>query len=421
MPNVISYRVRDYDAEHYVVESYSMALEDEINSYAVQETAPNYYIRTHTYLRRRSTFENQIRRLCAIFRYPPDFATDLRYEYPIDTFNAFLATHYFSLAPSAVPQNRLEHLNRLAYAYIDNHNRRVMRLMMEGQDNSAGYDRLWKKANTYLSKGIDRIECLNVGQANCSLGYHAADARPLAVFDLGVRSTGASRPYAENKLSQVDGKGIVVISHYDSDHIDGCRYLPKTAVNRIWILPFERKNHTPHERFLMNFVKRENCIFLNDVEYQYTPYNSALHSHTVGNVTVYQGNARKIDSCQSTHENARSLLCVVRKEKSILLPGDCLYEEFPKGFDVDYLMVPHHSCYYDKTITNIDLSKLEKIIVCAGPHKGHHHPNLTHIARLQPPCQAVYLMKHADFYFDGETVIGFPPITNTDLSYTVTL
>lgn len=422
MCNIMSYRVREYDKDNYVVESYSMKLEDEIKSYTQKETVHKYYIRTHSYIRNKHNFKEYIRKKCVALEDSFDFDVNILDENRIDKINTFLATHYFVSNDKRDYLEEIKKLNQLAKQYITEYNEKLLSSITETSDNSKLIKNKLKIAKRYLKNEIDRIECLNVGQANCSMGYHGEDNQPLAIFDLGVRSGNRSRRYVENRLGQVDGRGIVVISHYDSDHIDGCRYLGEKAADRIWILPQKRPNPTQYERMLFNFIKEENCIFLNDVKYTDIPYNDTLHSHIVGNLTIYQGNANKIDSCQSTSENARSLICVVEKEKSILLPGDSLYEEFPIEFDVDYLIVPHHSCYYDKAITNINLSKLKEIVVFAGPNKGYHHPDQTHIINLMKnQCKVIYLMNHTDFCFNDKKIVPFPQLVNQIPSYTIYL
>lgn len=117
-----------------------------------------------------------------------------------------------------------------------------------------------------------------------------------------------------------------------------------------------------------------------------------------------------MDSYQSTDKNARCLICLVsNNDRSMLLPGDSLYAEFPKTFRVNYMMVPHHSCRYDTNIINLDLDCLEELIVCAGPHSGYHHPNSTHLRRLKATAtNTTLLAKHNKFYYDGKSKVTNP-------------
>lgn len=276
-----------------------------------------------------------------------------------------------------------------------------------------------KKARHLLSKDISYIECLNVGQANCSLGFGKTDKNdPLAIFDVGAAGTS----HVKTKMRKATEKGIIVISHYDSDHINGWTNLSNAALQRIWVLPEPRPNPTSTEGRLLDAIAKENCIVRWNVDYTQQPFQRSSHVLELGNIAIYQGNCKKIDSDQSTDENARCLICLITGNQSMLLPGDCLYKEFPVSFSVDYMLVPHHSCCYTKDVTNINRQRLREIIVCAGPNLGYHHPDISHINRLRGrQCSVIYLMKHCRYYFDNKTEIQAPPIILTPRFHTVTL
>ena len=118
-------------------------------------------------------------------------------------------------------------------------------------------------------------------------------------------------------------------------------------------------------------------------------------------------------------------MCYIAGNKTALLPADTLYAEFPCGFSVDYLVISHHCCEYRDTISSgtLDLTKIEKVIIFAGGHKGYHQPNITHLNKLgfsKSDKRIVYLLKRA-IIFDGkvEETSWKPPIT--DPSYTIYL
>lgn len=411
--NVISLRVRDFDNDHFVVESYSMKLVDELAFY--KNSRINYYIRYNSYIKCKQNF------LEYIIRKYYDFDYVYQYNNNIEDLNAFLATHYFT---HGVPENLedINILNTLARDYIERHNLSIYN-SLDIKDDYGDVDSRLAKAQSLLQKEITRVECVNVAQANFTVGYESGENKPVAVFDIGINSSVTkSRRYAEQKLKQVDGNGIVVISHYDYDHINGYRYLGNDAPDRIWILPQRRLSPTPAERNLLSLLNPRNCIFLKDVDYSQTPFDAALHVLKIGNISIYQGNAKKIDSDQSTNENARSLICLIKKELSFLLPADCLYEEFPTRFNADYMVVPHHGCAYNKPIININSRKLKALIIFAGPHCGYKHPNLTHIQKLTSlRCDEIYLMNHQRYYFNGSTQVLAPGIVVTSPSFEINL
>lgn len=411
--NVISYRVREFDEYNFWVESYSMKVTDEIDSYV--HSNPDYHIRYNSYIKNKQQFLNYIRTKSSYFGYSYEPKQN------IDEINAFLATHYFMRgAPNNI--EAINRLNELAWEYIEKHNNAIIGLM-DPNNHSSSIDGQLHKAYLYLGTGITRIECINVGQANFSVGYDDVNNIPRVIFDIGIKSSvNNNRAYAKGKLKGLGREGIVIISHYDYDHINGYRYLSKDAADRIWILPAKRLSPTPAERNLLSLLKPANCIFLKDIDYANTPFDPASHILTIGNLSIYQGNAKKIDSCQSTSENARCLMCVVKNKKTILLPADCLYEEFPTSFNVDYLVVPHHSCYYDKPIKNMLLPALKELIIFAGPHSGYEHPDISHLNRLnQGGCQVIYLMNHGHYYFNNKNQIPTQAITLVSPSHNVTL
>ena len=364
---VVSYRVRELNNDQYVVEAYTMRLEDEISFYEMRYTA--YYIRYDSYVTGKDHFQAYIRRKCDDNWYDFGFISD---EEP---FNFFLATHYFPQRTLDRRDNRLERLNEYAQEFMEAYNE-----SLDNQDEGR-MEELLVKAKHYLHKGIDYIDCINVGQANFSIGYSRGDGltpdRACAVFDIGIKNGNAGRAYPKKQLEKLDGRGIVVISHYDSDHINGQQYITAGEIlDRIWILPERRCSPTPTERNLLVKLKSENCIFLKDIDYAKTPFNPGRHVLEIGNLKIYRGNAQKADAYQSTNKNARCLMCLIKKESSVLLPADCLYEEFPTSFQVDYMVIPHHCCFYDQTIKNVCISQLRRMIVFAGPNKGYHQRQL---------------------------------------------
>ena len=392
---VTSYRVREFNKSHFLVELYSMEFTDEMNSYT--ENRHNYYIRYNSFLKEKRRFQNDIIEKSRLHEY--EFEGNENDMNDIDTFNFYLATHYFMHKTSDSYDHfnyQLSKLNEQANKYMREHNRSILEDSYATDISNARETSCTQlsRASSLLRAGISHIECVNVAQANFSIGYDNSDGNPLAVFDIGIRcKVSNTRSYAISKLQQIDENGITVISHYDFDHINGYRYLRPCAADRIWILPEKRLSPSSAERGLLALLKPENCIFLKDIDYSTTPFNRSMHTLKIGNLTIFQGNAKKIDTNQSTDENARSLICLVKKNRSILLPADCLYKEFPTNFDIEYLIIPHHGCSYEGPISNINNQSLKKLVICAGPHLGYKHPNIAHIQKLiNPNCQAIYLM-----------------------------
>lgn len=315
----------------------------------------------------------------------------------LDSFNQFLAMHYFPVKKPHYSVEDLNKLNEAASKYIPEYNDQLSKnFKTEPLQNFFLKASYVNKSTTFSNSlcvegtpiqlnNIVRVECINVGQGNFSVGYDESNVA-CAVFDIGVRRT--SRKFATNKLMQLQDQGIVVISHYDADHISGYQFLNTANPNimgRTWILPEPRTNPTSMERNLLELLKsnsNNHCIFLQNRDYTQKPFDALQDMATIANLHIYQGNCQKVDPNQSTKENARSLICLIQDKYSILLPGDSLYHDFPTNYAVDYLVIPHHCCEYDSNIINLDTKQLKKAIICAGPNKKHHHPNKTHFQKL---------------------------------------
>lgn len=409
---VTSYRVRDFDETHYVVETYTMRFCDEWLSYAASpdpsfaDGVPDpsyyrYYIQYRSTLRTRGAFQRFLLEQCSRHNYYDryDNSWDLG---DTERLNFFLATHYFVQGISGPYDNEtvlnaLNALNERADQYMRSYDS-TLRERPYRVDTDAQLSR----ARALLGGGIAQVACMNVGQANCSIGCRD-DGHPCAVFDIGVRSSNLGVPnrnHVKRILSELDEHGIVVISHYDFDHINGYRHMSPQAADRVWVLPERRPSPSPAERSLLTLLRPQNCIFLPNVEYDKTPFDPNRHVLRIGNLDIYQGNGKKVDPFQSTDENARSLLCFIKRRASLLLPADCLYEEFPTTFAPEHLAVPHHACFYDKPPAHIDASRLKELIVFAGPHRRYGHPDLAHINLYSQPAKTIYLTNNSKFCFD---------------------
>lgn len=398
--NVISYRVYEISEDSCLVEVSVMKYEDEWRFY--QEARTVYPIQTNTYKKNIDDFNRQMQEKCNIHGY------DFPLNSSLEEKNAFLAEHYFvnirkydeSIAAA------LDRLNERAIEFQADYNTRYFgderNISAEESKNSM----LLEQAVMKIGNGISTIECMNVGQGNFSIGYDA-QKDPRAVFDIGIPAQ--CKTFLKNKISKLQKDGIVVISHYDSDHIRGFKLLPVSVKERIWILPERRKSPTITERNFLEWLGDDHGIFLKNINYAKVKFDIRKHTVQIGNIRIFQGNEKKRDNNQSTDENARSLICQISGKKKALLPADTLYKEFPTGFSkVNYLVVPHHCCEYKGSISNneLDLGKIEKVVVFAGKNNRYHHPNITHLQCLgcTRPDKVEYLLKTPGL-FDGKNTV----------------
>ena len=405
---VLSIHLQAQTDGRYLVEHNILEIEDALEAF--EASACSGYIRYQTYLMTADHLREYLLEKCRLNDY--EYSAQEGDVPDEDAWNSFLFTHFFRTKTYDRGQALILRLNSLSQTYL--HHYEQLRTTLPPFDinsnhheDTGGTDprilaQLAKNCHNFISK----IECMNIGHGNFSVGYNDA-MQPLAMFDIGMYSS--SRDYSKLKVNSLDEHGISVISHYDYDHICGVRFLDgvpgKPTKKRLWILPELPKTPTITAKMLLDFLeegKNGNCIFLPDINYAQTPFDPNHHVLSIGNTDIYRGNEKAIDHNQSTSENARCLICLITgHQKKMLLPGDALYDDFPVQFSVDYLLIPHHGCRYHPSISaaKFDVNALQRRIVCAGPPNKKKHPNITHLRCLgSTPANTVLLADEVHFY-----------------------
>lgn len=242
------------------------------------------------------------------------------------------------------------------------------------------------------SDSINHICLFNAGQACFSAGYinYSDDfnwdnedlVSPTFVFDLGLRGSNV-RPLIVNLLENLSFFGYVIISHYDYDHINAIKYLNSEAIKyRTWYLPNPDNLCKPSILAFFNKLSSSNIKIIPDNYDNSKPIK-------IGNITIYKGLKPKKDRHQSTNDNSGGLIVMIKSEidtnyeKKMLIPGDALYQDFPIDFSnemIEYLVIPHHCCYYDVPIQNINIENIKKVFIPVSKgHIGYRHPSINHL------------------------------------------
>lgn len=220
------------------------------------------------------------------------------------------------------------------------------------------------------------LRVYNVGQANCSCLLEKEI--PHTLFDIGC----ARRNYSLQKLIRNLNNANIIISHFDSDHINYFHFLFNQKNEKINIyFPFKSDLNflPPHELFviLSSMIMGYNLIPVNLTSDNFI---------NASGIKIYQGHyARKVAKF-ITIQNAESLICYFKlKGENVLIPGDALYDNFPIKFEATYLIAPHHGCKYqcEGKLPNIDEDIIKNVFIFCGPNKKYHHPNLTHIKHFK--------------------------------------
>jgi hypothetical protein len=315
--------------------------------------------------------------------YPFPYNQDLLQDvFDQDEVNAYFWNHPLSFgAINTTLSSKIEDF----YSYYLVNRRIMLRL-----SSKRPIDNAFDGANDLNLKSSVKLRTFAVGQANFSGLFYGHSRIPKCVFDLGCKDASNLNT---KRFHAIDSDGYIVISHFDSDHINGFKYLQPRAYQRKFIMP--SLPNVPFSATLISFVNEiaaktnlnPNIYLIPNGAYQTSPYQLQILGRPVSIVDIYTGvvqrNGYRADPYQSTAENARGLICnisTVGGDKQALVPGDALYGNFPTRFSPSYLFVPHHGCDYGQSIQTINPAVLEKaVVLCSyNGHLGYHHPNLSH-------------------------------------------
>lgn len=273
--------------------------------------------------------------------------------------------------------------------------------------NKSSEKDLKRKINNTLNQSFkpQNVTIYNVGQANNVT--IELDKGKYIFFDIGLTKSKVERNQPEIKsaireYSKVKPQ-IVVLSHWDIDHILGVPYADDSIYNALWIVPdlwglmryrsgrglFKFKYISDSAKRLLkylDFINRPNLIIIDENWSQdciYISNNKELSIWT-GKRQIEKGINDAKEPYSISIANNFGLIMTVRNKKGILLPGDCDYSVIPNAIWRDnyaYLIASHHCSKMSK----IPLSKSssnKKAILSYGVANSYKHPNLQHIREL---------------------------------------
>lgn len=256
------------------------------------------------------------------------------------------------------------------------------------------------------TNGIKKLsfKMFNVGQANCSCLI--ANGKPIAIFDLGCQRI---NPELSNTIDFFNN-GNIFISHFDNDHINfGKRLFKKDHANiRIFYPALQDLDS-------LSISAKIFLVGLSFTKYELCPV--VLYKNEIidlGIVKIFQG----VDvgkNYNSSLSNSKCLIALIKNKKSILVPGDALYKNFPISYKPNYLIIPHHGCKLDPDayLTNIDISNLEEAFVFCGPNRKYKHANLTHLKHFSD-CKIKRFRRTHNQYDGNEIFNGNATIERKD-------
>jgi hypothetical protein len=255
---------------------------------------------------------------------------------------------------------------------------------IERAKNSEKSKDFWNRFSQGHSQGADRksqyvLRVFDVGNANCSVLLK--EGKPIAVFDIGSRKK--SLPDGLIELLEGMKDGLFVISHWDCDHINLNKKLKAAYSANFWLLPEPTIRTEEVENLFDSLSISGRFLLLPD---GVIPPSAPLSFDAV---SVLQAKPNPMDPNQSTKENAHGLLAEINAERTAFIPGDALYQEYPKTFFPDVLIIPHHVCWL-KDLTRPPVTvKVKKNAFAIMPvgETGfgypRYHPNQIHYSLYQ--------------------------------------
>ncbi len=220
------------------------------------------------------------------------------------------------------------------------------------------------------------MRLFNVWQANCSALYYGTKVG--VVFDLGNKNGKNREPVTmltKELANKNDGDVLFVISHFHDDHVNLANHIPYEKLdNALFVFPFTEKPNT--------ICFKARLMILSAYRYGIPMFffaDNVPMPAKIGDIDLYKGSAKGSIS-ENEKMNADGVIASFELgDKKILVPGDSLYEFWPKRFSPTHLIVPHHGCEYTNSMGNIDLNNVKEAFVSSKFNVRYHHPNVLHI------------------------------------------
>ncbi|RMC93132.1 MBL fold metallo-hydrolase [Clostridium autoethanogenum] len=247
----------------------------------------------------------------------------------------------------------------------------------------------------------------NVGQGN-NVSIELNGGKHI-FFDIGLTKSRVERNQSEIKaaikeFSKIKPE-IVILSHWDIDHILGVSYANHNIYNAVWIVPnlwalmkytYKNSRRVLKLKYISDSAKRllKYLDFKNDkklfiIDENWT--NNCIYSSKDNKMCIWIGKRKSAKGINGAKEpyiineaNNFGLIITLENHKNILLSGDCEYSIMPsdiwkKGYQ--YLLASHH-CSKMSQIPLVKSSSNKKAILSYGVTNIYGHPNKQHIREL---------------------------------------
>ncbi|AGK97130.1 MBL fold metallo-hydrolase [Clostridium pasteurianum] len=246
----------------------------------------------------------------------------------------------------------------------------------------------------------------NVGQGN-NVSIELNGGKHI-FFDIGLTKSRLERNQSETKAAIKEFNKIkpeiVILSHWDMDHILGVAYANNSIYDAVWIVPdlwglmkytYKRKGVLKFKyvsdsaKRLLKYLdfKSDGKLFIIDESWT----NDCIYSSKNEKMCIWTGsrqNANGINGAKEPYNineaNNFGLIMTFRNKKKLLLPGDCEYSIMPSDIckvGYEYLLASHH-CSKMSKIPLAQSASNKKAILSYGVANTYGHPNKQHIREL---------------------------------------
>lgn len=254
--------------------------------------------------------------------------------------------------------------------------------------------------NQCCPKNINKIKytMYYVGQGLCS--YISFNRNFGIFYDIGFSVSGQKdtsinfevdgsyKRYCNNKPK------VVILSHWDTDHILGIVYCDPEIYDRIWIAP-DINNLNSNSDSALRLSKylslREEIKNIGVVEYKKTLYliSDKYNDNIVycdKYINIYKGKGTATNGHSTKQNNIGLVVELTIRGKNLLLTGDVDYFKMPSKLttkNFDYLQVPHHGADVGTPIFKPKVKNESVAMIPVSKVNRYKHPYLNHIETLK--------------------------------------
>lgn len=249
----------------------------------------------------------------------------------------------------------------------------------------------------------DFLKVYNVGHGN-NIVIHT-DRKKNIFFDIGMSIFSNEHKEVKVKkamqeISKVKAD-MIVLSHWDMDHIKGILQMKRSLDDAIWIVPnvcsFKKKEISSFAVLLFNYLlwKYPDHTIVVEPDNKQEPIYEGFGIHIYPGL-LKSSNRKWLDNAKrevrdknravikihNTRCNNFGLCMLVENDKKALLMGDCDYQKIPSyvcDTPVEYLVASHHGAHMGQ----IKKGK-ETAVICCGSvgSKRYKHPGECTISSL---------------------------------------